>query len=285
MDEAPTAHPTQVVARVAAGDADLVSGLLWLDDPLGIEERGEGAEVVLVAGFASRDAAAAAADRLAGQVGAVELRDVVDECWRDAWRPWARPVRVGSLVVVPVGPDDEHPTADVAGEAATVLAIDAGRAFTAGSHPTTRLMLAEIERALAAEDAASVLDVGCGSGVLSVAAARLGARQVTAIDVDPAAIEATTTNARRNGVADSVAVSDMPLADVPGRFDLVLANMLASTIVELADSLTAHVAPGGRLVLSGLLAEQWVATVFHLDRWYVEAVTSEDGWVAVRLSR
>ena len=240
--------------------------------------------VVLLAGFASRDAAVDAADRLTGQAFDVEVRDVVDDGWRDAWRPWARTVRVGSLVVVPVGPDDDAAPTEPDGDA-TVLAIDAGRAFSAGSHPTTRLMLAEVEKGRADLADATVLDVGCGSGVLSVAAARLGARSVTAIDVDPAAIEATRANALRNDVADAITVTDVSLADVTGTFDLVLANVLASTLVELAEPLAAHVADGGRLVVSGLLAEQWVGTVFHLGRWYAEAVTTEDGWVAVRLSR
>ena len=92
-------------------------------------------------------------------------------------------------------------------------------------------------------------------------------------------------NAARNGVADVVDVRSTPLADLGGQYDLVVANLLHSTIVELAAALTARVAPEGRLVLSGLLSDQWVDAVFHLGRWYAEAVTTEDGWVAVRLSR
>ena len=248
MTSTTAATPAQLVVRLDAADADLVSGLLWLDAPLGIEERTEGEAVVLLAGFASRDAAVTAAARLTDQAYEVEVRHVDDE-WRDAWRPWARTVHVGSLVVVPVGPDDATPV--VKEGDATVLAIDAGRAFSAGSHPTTRLMLAEVVTGLAELEAATVLDVGCGSGVLSVAAARLGARSVTAIDIDPAAIEATRANARRNDVADRITVTDTPLEDVPGRFDLVVANVLASTLVELAEPLAAHVADGGRLVVSG----------------------------------
>jgi len=276
------------VVRVAAGDADLVSGLLWVDEPQGIEERTDGDDVVLVAGFASHDDAAVAATRLAELASdaapGIEVVAADDESWRDAWRPHAKPVRVGRLLVVPVGPDDAAPVVED-GDGTTVLAIDAGRAFTAGSHPTTRLVLAEVERTLGGLDAPTVLDVGCGSGVLAIAAARLGAATVTAIDIDPAALDATVANADRNGVADVVDVRPTPLADLSGQYDLVVANLLHSTIIELAPALAARVAPEGRLVLSGLLSHQWVDAVFHLGRWYAEAVTTEDGWVAVRLSR
>ena len=292
MPSATVAAPAHLLVRVAARDADLVSGLLWIDGPQGIEERPDGEDVLLVAGFGSHHdaevAAAHLAERASDAVPGVEVVAADDESWRDAWRPHARPVRVGSLLVVPVGPDDADPPAGDDGT--NVLAIDAGRAFTGGSHPTTRLMLAEVELAelelaLAGLDAPTVLDVGCGSGVLAAAAARLGARSVTAIDVDPAALDATRANAARNGVAETVDVRSTPLADLDRQYDLVVANLLHSTIVELAPALTARVAPEGRLVLSGLLSHQWVDAVFHLGRWYAEAVTSEDGWVAVRLSR
>ena len=287
MPSITVAAPAHVLVRVAARDADLVSGLLWIDDPQGIEERADGDDVVLVAGFSSHDARRAGGPRLTERAGdaAPEVAVVAadDESWHDAWRPHARPVRVGSLLVVPVGPDDADPPPESDGT--TVLAIDAGRAFTAGSHPTTRLVLAEVEVALAGLDAPTVLDVGSGSGVLSVAAARLGAAAVTAIDIDPAALDATLANAARNGVADLVDVRSTPLADLDGQYDLVVANLLHSTLVELAAALAARVAPEGRLVLSGLLSDQWVDAAFHLGRWYAEAVTTEDGWVAVRLSR
>ena len=130
-----------------------------------------------------------------------------------------------------------------------------------------------------------MLDLGCGSGVLAIAAARLQATPVLAIDVDPAAIEATERNATRNGLADAITIASTPLAHVNGCFDVVVANLLAPTILELRDALAAHTAPNGTLLLSGLLADRWVGTVARMGRWHVDAIAEADGWVALALSR
>ena len=122
-----------------------------------------------------------------------------------------------------------------------MVLIDPGRAFGSGSHPSTLLALAALEALVL--PGSTVLDVGCGSGVLAVAAARLGAGRVVAIDIDPAAHEATLDNAARNGVA--VEVSATPLGEVAGRFDVVVANLLAPTLVELAAPLGERVGEQG----------------------------------------
>jgi ribosomal protein L11 methyltransferase len=127
-------------------------------------------------------------------------------------------------------------------------------AFGTGTHPTTALCLAAISEAVTARPGLSVLDVGTGSGLLAIAARKLGAGRTVAVDVDPVAVRVAGENAARNGVA--LELSGAPAGEVRGAFDLVVANILANTLVELAPALDARLAPGGTLVLSGILAPQ-----------------------------
>ena len=166
-----------------------------------------------------------------------------DGAWQDGWRPFARAVRAGPFLVRP-------PWVEATVDPGVIeLVLDGGRAFGTGAHPSTTLaleLLAEVVR-----PGSSVLDVGCGSGALAVGAALLGAVPVVAVDVDPAAVEATTANAARNGVDLDTSLHDATAVD--GTFDIVVANLGAPLVLDLADTLTARLAPGGALVLSGLL--------------------------------
>jgi hypothetical protein len=155
--------------------------------------------VTLVASFPTPGAARVVAAEVGGR--AVE---VTDTSWRDRWKDFARPVDIGTaLVVTPAWRDV------AVGDGRLVVRIDPGPCFGSGSHPSTRLVLAR----LMAEPpvGADVLDVGCGSGILSVTAALLGAASVTAIDIDPDAVEVTGANAAANGVAERVSASDTPV--------------------------------------------------------------------------
>jgi ribosomal protein L11 methyltransferase len=270
---------------VAPDEVDEASGLLWSLGATGIQELVLGPHRVrLVAGVSAESE-----DRV---VSALSARWTVDafaadyDGWLDAWRPFARPVRAGRVVVHP--PWEPPPWPDLAPatgeEADVVVAIDPGRAFGQGNHVTTRLMLTRLAEVVTAET--SVLDVGCGSGVLAVTAALLGSGRVVAIDVEAEAARATRENADRNGVAASVAASTTPLADVEGRFDVVAANILASVLVELAPGLAARVAPGGRLLLSGLLAEQRAQVVAAFaPTMALVAEAEDDGWLRLELER
>jgi ribosomal protein L11 methyltransferase len=177
------------------------------------------------------------------------------EDWATSWKANFRPERVGRrLMLKPTWEEFNPQTGDL------VLELDPGMAFGTGTHATTRLCLETVDRlaeeGLFAGDEVAVLDVGCGSGVLAIAAALYGARRVVAIDIDPVAVSVAQENALLNRVAGTVSVTATPLAEVPGRFELVLANILAEDLVRMAGDLTARVAPGGRLVLSGILVEK-----------------------------
>ncbi len=186
--------------------------------------------------------------RLAGRFPAeVKLERLDDRPWERAWLDHFRPMRFGRrLWIAPSG-------STVTRKDAVVVELDPGLAFGTGTHPTTALCLEWLDGA--SLQGRCVVDYGCGSGILGIAALKLGAARVIAVDHDPQALLATRDNARRNGVferLEAVAAGD-PL---PSGCDLVLANILANVLVELAPLLGALLPPGGELVLSGILHEQ-----------------------------
>ena len=155
--------------------------------------------------------------------------------------------------------------------------IDPGLAFGTGSHATTRLCLRWLAAHLA--PGSSLLDYGCGSGILAIAAAKLGARAVTGCDVDPAAVDTARANARRNGVVAQFAAPD---AIGDGGFDVVVANILANPLRLLAPLLAARVRPCGSIVLSGILDAQAATVIEAYAQWFKLAAWGEDeGWVAL----
>jgi ribosomal protein L11 methyltransferase len=162
-------------------------------------------------------------------------------------------------------------------------------AFGTGLHPTTRLCLAELERV--ADDGrvgeARVLDVGCGSGILAIAAARLGATSVLGVDTDPIAVEATAANAATNGLGDRIAARDGSLPTDGGPFDLVLANLIASVLVALAPLLAAELRAGGTLIASGIYVdrEAEVRAAFEAAGLDVRERSAEGDWVALEAVR
>ena len=240
---------------VSEHDAELVSLELFELGATGVEERdattlnvGEGPAVTLVASFATEadaeQACAALADRFTPSVQHVE-----GDGWRDAYKAYFKPARIGARLVVrpPWEPWDAAPD-DV------VLTLDPGRAFGTGTHESTRLVLALLQRFL--QPGSEVLDVGCGSGILSIACLLLGAARARAVDVDPEAVSASAENAQANGVDARLTVDASPLEAVAGRFPLVLANIERKVLVPMAPALRAHLAQGGVLILSGLLAHE-----------------------------
>jgi ribosomal protein L11 methyltransferase len=200
----------------------------------------------------------------------------------DTWRAFAVPMWIGDhLVVVPAWQalDEVAP----GGLDASVLAvrIEPGGAFGLGDHPTTRASLRAVTRLGVA--GADVLDVGCGTGVIAVTAALLHARSVRAIDVAAAAVEATADNARRNGVGAQVDVDDRPIGEIDDHFDVVVANILAPTLVAMADDLRRVTRADGRLVISGILADAHDHVLAALAPMQVERTDVDDGWACVTL--
>ncbi|HEU4621275.1 MAG TPA: 50S ribosomal protein L11 methyltransferase [Burkholderiaceae bacterium] len=200
------------------------------------------------------------------------IRPVDDQDWVRATQAQFAPINIGRLWVVPSW--HEAPAG-----AELVLRLDPGMAFGTGTHPTTRLCLAWLERELA--HGASVLDYGCGSGILAIAAAKLGAGMVEGVDIDAHAVEAARENALRNDVTATFRNADNFHARQ--RYDAVVANILSNPLKLLAPALIAHVAPGGALVLSGVLERQAieVASVYESHGLPLQIASAEDGWVCL----
>ncbi|MGB0713134.1 MAG: 50S ribosomal protein L11 methyltransferase [Gammaproteobacteria bacterium] len=201
----------------------------------------------------------------AHRVEALEDRD-----WVRAWMDDYKPMSFGErLWIVPWHSEPPNPEA-------VNLRLDPGLAFGTGTHPTTALCLRWLDR----EDCARerVLDFGCGSGILGIAALLLGADHVDAVDIDPQALQATRDNALRNGVADRIAAC-APDATPPEPADRVLANILAKPLIELAPLLAAHCRVGGRIVLSGLLDSQVESVRPCYEPWFdMDPPEILDGW-------
>ncbi len=213
---------------------------------------------------------------LLAQLGAHDIacRRVADQDWARSGQDVAPRHFGGRLWVCPS--DAPLPAPD-----AIVVRLDAGLGFGTGAHPTTALCL----RWLAAQPPTGrdVIDWGCGSGILAVAAALLGARRVLACDIDPQALVATADNAARNGVADRVQVLSADAVPADANADLVIANILAPVLVALAPRLVAALRPGGALLLSGLLESQVdeVVAAFTPALRFA-APTVEHGWVCLQ---
>lgn len=269
-----------LVVTVPASEAELASDALWAAGVLAVEERdpGRGTEDHLVELWTSLGPDPAAVRRITDgfpQRWAWRLVDI-DESVADTWRQHARPTWVErDLVIVPAWLDLTFPAGT------TVVRIEPGAAFGLGDHPTTVLSLRAVRAALF--PGATVLDVGCGSGVLAIAACLLGAARADGLDISPAALEATAANAALNEVRGRVVATADPIASIDGPYDVVVANILAPTLVELADDLRRLVGPSGVLIVSGLLSERHDHVLDALAPMQLVERREREGWVALTL--
>jgi ribosomal protein L11 methyltransferase len=224
-----------------------------------------------VAGPAAIVALAAALDVPADRIRAGH---VADRAWEREWLKDFHAMRFGRrLWIVP------HHEPAPADPAAVVVRLDPGLAFGTGTHPSTALCLTWLDSRLQAGN--TVIDYGCGSGILAVAAARLGAGVVDAFDIDPQALLATRDNAAANDEAARVRIHD-EAATLPAEVDVVVANILAGTLIDLAPRLCAMLAPGGQLILAGILKQQVHEVRAGFAPWLDLTVFAErDGWSAL----
>lgn len=292
-----------VHVTVPPGEAEVAADALWQAGAAAIEER----PGLLIAGTGDGEDPAALLAAVAGRWPAEAVPVDLDAAL-EAWRAHARAVTVGERLVVrppwvvdpppaagPPGGAEGGPLAVALDGAVTrpavgsgpgplEVVIDPGRAFGHGAHPTTRLALAGLCDLVRGGE--RVLDVGCGSGVLAIAALALGAAQAVAVDVDPAARAATAANAARNGVADRLAVVDgLSAIDRRHATDLVVANMLLPDLSAVAPAVAAVTAPAGRVVVSGVLTGQRdrLLTAYGAAGLVPEVERDDEGWLGLTL--
>jgi len=209
--------------------------------------------------------------------------EITDSGWAEKWKEHFHARKVGRRIVIKPSWETFAP-----GDGEVVVTIDPGQAFGTGTHETTQMCLRFVEDLFEHDPAPrTVLDVGTGTGILGIAAALLGAESVLCIDTDPVAVEVAGNNAEANGVAGVFRTEGTSLSAVHGEHDLVLANLIAEILIDLAEDLVARCAPGGHLVLSGILAEKagWVADEFRRHGATLAEKAADGQWAALLLLR
>ena len=270
---------------VPADRAEAIAAELWDLGAQGLEERDHSTldgpkrkgGVTLVAYFPDEAEAQRIKTAMKKRYPA-RVEYVVGDDWRDAWRAHFKPMRLGPrLVVRPSWEEVKLRDGDV------VLTIDPGRAFGSGTHESTKLVLRELDRRIRGGE--RVLDVGCGSGILSVAAVLLGAARARAVDVDPDAVAVTNENARDNGVTSRVEASTTDVSRLRGTYDIVVANIEARVLVPLAPAIGARVVKRGWLILSGVLLEQLDEVRAAYPGFTLRLVPRDGDWIALVLQK
>jgi ribosomal protein L11 methyltransferase len=214
-------------------------------------------------------------------VSVPSFRPVAEEDWVEAWKERLNVLRIGRHVVIrPSWRDYVPESGDI------VIQLDPGMAFGTGLHPTTQMCLVALEELMRPE--AAVLDLGTGSGILAIAAAKLGAGHVLAVDRDPVAVKTARGNLVTNGVQGVVSVMEGSLQDVSKSYDLVVVNILAKVIVEMMqEGLATRLHPGGRLITAGIIADQTSEVIAALERGGLTAIERQqrEDWVCLVANR
>ena len=255
-----------LVVRVGAEEVESCSDWLFQLGARAIEERIDGDEPSLVAGFSNDDAALAARSVLQER-WACRLEDTGDEReWRDQWLRYLEPIQIGELLV-------HAPWHDVADVEGPLLSIDPGRAFGSGHHPTTQLAIEALQSIVESDDL--VLDAGCGTGILSIAAAQIGARRVTGVDLDHDILAVAEANIAANQVEDRITLSEASLLDLTQRFDVTVANIVIGDLRPLLPTLVDRTERA--VIVSGFLDDQLERLITGAPV-RVEQRTQRDGW-------
>lgn len=207
------------------------------------------------------------------------VRKIADQDWGEQWKKYFKPVRIYKNIVIKPTWERYTPSGrDI------VIEIDPGMAFGTGQHPSTRMCLEALEEILMKERTArkrSVLDIGTGTGILGIAAAKLGADRVVAVDIDPKAAEIAQENVDINQVKGKVSVMNMDIANLDGSFDIIVANLTAETIIKLRGHIVPMLAAGGYLILSGIIEQraQLVEEALALNSLSMQKALREKEWV------
>jgi ribosomal protein L11 methyltransferase len=211
-------------------------------------------------------------------IGELRTRIVEESDWAEAWKAHFHVMRLGRRLVIKPSWLRHRRSGDE-----VVIDLDPGMAFGTGLHPTTRLCLEALEDCADRGALGRVLDVGCGSGILSIAAVSLGATRALGVDIDPIAVDATIANARHNRVGRRVRAREGTLPSGEGPFDTVLANLIAGVLIEHAANLADELVRGGTLIASGIFIDREADTRAALERAGFELVgrRQESDWVAL----
>lgn len=285
---------SEILARVAPGGTSVEPGFELVED--GLAARIDPSRPATIRAYVpllrdgAAERAAATVEEALGHLQAFGLRPIGDlrtrlvdeDDWAEAWKSHFHVLHLGRRLVIKPSWRRHHREADE-----VVIDLDPGMAFGTGLHPTTRLCLVALEERAARGPLGRALDVGCGSGILSIAAVRLGATRALAIDIDPIAVEATAANARHNRVGRRIRVREGTLPSGDGTFDLVLANLIAGVLIEHAANLAAELVAGGTLIASGIFVDREPEVAEALQgaglrmtgRWH------ESDWVALEAVR
>lgn len=208
----------------------------------------------------------------------IGIKWVADEDWATAWKQHFHPIRMGRIVIKPSWEDFEPEAGDI------IVDIDPGMAFGTGNHPTTELCILAMQDYI--EGGETVLDMGAGSGILAMAAAKLGARKVVGLDIDSVAVEVACENVKNAGLDDAIEIdrAETPLA-FDGQADIVVANIIAKVIIEMAPDLAAKVKPGGILIASGIIQDRAAEVRAALESAGLKFIAQrvEADWVALVL--
>jgi ribosomal protein L11 methyltransferase len=284
----------EISLAVRTRDLDAATGLLAAAGHLGCEivERGELGEIRVHVRADSLGDAQALATALASELPQVRatgsapgVTEIDERIWREDWKKHFRCTRIGRRLEIVPPWEAQEPSQELRIDERIRIVINPGLAFGTGQHETTAGCLALLETHV--REGSSVLDVGCGSGILAIAAAKLGAARILAVDNDPEAVNCARENCVLNTMA---ALVEVRLEDGPPAgeaFDVVVANILAETLAQMAAPLTSCVKPAGALVLSGIESERrrLVEVVFNAEGWRVAHEIERSGWTTLAFAR
>jgi len=281
---------SEILARVAPGGTTIEPGFELVDEGLGarIDPNRPAMIRAYVPAFdrGATERATATVTEALGHLQAFGLRPIGDlrtrvvheTDWATAWQEHFHVLHLGKRLVIKPSWRRHRRVDDQ-----VVIDLDPGMAFGTGLHPTTRLCLQALEEVADRGPLGRILDVGCGSGILSIAAVKLGGTRALGVDIDPIAIEATLANARHNRVGKRVRAHEGSVPSGEGPFDTVLANLIAGVVIEIAPDLAGELVPGGTLIASGIFIDREVAARQALEAagFEITGRWDESDWVAL----